>query len=178
MRAAEPISAGRLDLRPVRREVAAALVAGEDCGLAAAAGWPHSDTLDGMRLTLEHGGTFGWLALLDGLVVGDCGTHGGVDAAGTVEIGYGLAGPYRGRGLGTELCRGLTGWLLADGAVRRVEASTHAAANPASRRVLEKSGFVLDRVAGELAWYVREADEGRRGARAGRTADAGGGEDP
>ena len=164
MRTAERICTPRLELRPVRREVAAALVAGQDCGLSAAAGWPHGDTLDGMRLTLEHGGTFGWLAVLDGLVVGDCGTHGGADAAGTVEIGYGLAGPYRGRGLGTELCRGLTAWLLADAAVRRVEASTHAAGNPASRRVLEKSGFVFDRAVGDLAWYVREGGAPREGA--------------
>jgi RimJ/RimL family protein N-acetyltransferase len=158
MRAAERIVTQRLELRPVRREEAAALVAGEGCGLPAGQGWPHTDTLDGMRLALEHGGSLGWLVVLDGCVVGDCGIHGGADDDGTVEIGYGLAGPYRGRGLGTELCRALTDWLLADPAVRQVVAATHAAANPASRRVLEKAGFVLDRVVGEHAWYRRGGD--------------------
>ena len=158
MRAPEPIRTERLELVPVGRDVAAAVVAGDLSGLAAGAGWPHADTLDGLRLALEHGGTLGWFVTLAGVVVGDCGTHGGEDATGTVEIGYGLAGPYRGRGYATELCRALTCWLLADPAVRAVVASTHGAANPASRRVLEKSGFAYDRDEGELAWYVRAQD--------------------
>jgi RimJ/RimL family protein N-acetyltransferase len=155
----EPIQTDRLVLVPVSREVAAAIVAGDLSGVAPGAGWPHADTLDGLRLAVDHGTDLGWFVTLDGLVMGDCGTHGAPDAAGTVEIGYGLAGPYRGRGLATEMCRALTGWLLSQPDVRRVVASTHAAANPASRRVLEKSGFTFDRDDGALAWYVRCSTE-------------------
>ena len=159
MREPELLRTERLQLVPVRRDVARAVVAGDLAalgreGLEPGSGWPHGDTLDGLRLALEHGGGLGWFAVLDGVVVGDCGTHGGPDADGAVEIGYGLAGPYRGRGLATELARALAGWLLADPDVRRVVATTHAAANPASRRVLEKVGFTFDRDDAEMAWYV------------------------
>lgn len=155
MRDREPIHTARLVLVPVGAAAAAAVVAGDLSGVAAGAGWPHTDTLDGLRLGLEHGTDLGWFVTLDGLVVGDCGTHGTPDSSGAVEIGYGLAGAYRGRGLGTELCRALTAWLLGRPDVRRVVACTHAAANPASRRVLEKSGFTFDRDSDGMAWYVR-----------------------
>ena len=66
----EPISTPRLVLVPVAPETAAAIVAGDLTGIAAGSGWPHADTLDGLRM----GG--GWLVTLDGVVIGDCGTHG------------------------------------------------------------------------------------------------------
>jgi RimJ/RimL family protein N-acetyltransferase len=37
----------------------------------------------------------GWLVTADGAVIGDISTHGPVDEAGRVEIGYGLAAPSR-----------------------------------------------------------------------------------
>jgi RimJ/RimL family protein N-acetyltransferase len=171
MDAREPIPTERLVLVPVGRALAAAVVGGDLSGVPAGAGWPHADTLDGLRMAVEHGTDLGWFVTLDGLVIGDCGTHGPPDAAGTVEIGYGLAGPHRGRGFATELCRALTARLLAEPDVRRVVACTHGAANPASRRVLEKSGFTFDRDDGELAWYEcrdterspRRAERARRG---------------
>jgi RimJ/RimL family protein N-acetyltransferase len=147
----------RLVLEPVRPEWATAVVAGRLealAGLDPGAGWPHADTVDGLRLALDHGGTLGWFVVRDGVVVGDCGTHGPVDLAGVVEIGYGLAGPHRGRGLASEAVLAMTGFLLGPGGAQRVVASTHAAANPASRRVLTKCGFALERLDGEVAWYV------------------------
>lgn len=158
----EPINAGRVRLEPVSLAAAAAVVGGDLAGLSPGAGWPVADTLDGLRMSLQHGAQLGWFVLLDGLIVGDCGTHGPPDETGTVEIGYGIAGPYRGRGLATEMCRALTEWLLERPDVTRVVASTHAAANPASRRVLEKSGFTFDRDDGALAWYVRYGASGPR----------------
>jgi RimJ/RimL family protein N-acetyltransferase len=155
VRSRSPISTERLVLTPVRADVAAAVVAGDLSGLRAGAGWPHADTLDGLRLALDHDTELGWFVTLDGEVIGDCGTHGPPDPSGTVEIGYGLAGPYRGRGLATEMCRAFTAWLLEAPDVRRVVACTHAAANPESRRVLEKSGFAFDRDEDGMAWYVR-----------------------
>jgi len=149
----------RLVLEPVRPDWAAAVVAGRLDGLdglVPGAGWPHADTVDGLRLTLDHGGgALGWFLTLDGVVVGDCGTHGPTDPDGVVEIGYGLAGPFRGRGLATEAVAAMTEFLLGAAGGRRVVASTHAAANPVSRRVLAKCGFTLDRLDGEIAWYSR-----------------------
>src|SRR2546430_10743610 len=54
----------------------------------------------------------GWLITADGAVIGDIGTHGPVDEAGRVEIGYGLAAPSRGQGYGSEAVGAVTQWPL------------------------------------------------------------------
>ena len=63
-----------------------------------------------------------------------------MDAAGCIEIGYGLAAPCRGRGYGSEAVATLTEWLLSQPEVRQVQAHT-LTSNAPSRRVLEKAGF-------------------------------------
>jgi RimJ/RimL family protein N-acetyltransferase len=153
----EPIFTPRLVLVPVAPETAAAIVAGDLTGIAAGTGWPHADTVDGLRM----GG--GWLVTLDGVVIGDCGTHGDRSDDGEVEIGYGLAEPYRGRGYGTELVTALSDWLLAQPGVERVVARDVEAANTPSRRALERAGFSLEQVDAERASYrkvVRRAKPG------------------
>ena len=90
----------------------------------------------------------------DGVVIGDCGTHGAPEATGDVEIGYGLAAPYRGQGYGAEVVTGLTGWLRAQHAVGRVVAREVDAANLPSRRCLERAGFRLERDDGALVSYA------------------------
>jgi RimJ/RimL family protein N-acetyltransferase len=74
------------------------------------------------------------------VVIGDLGTHGPVDEAGRVEIGYGLAAPSRGQGYGSEAVLAVTDWLLRQPEVRQVQAHT-LTDNMPSRRVLEKAGF-------------------------------------
>lgn len=103
-------------------------------------GWPHKDTVDGLRLVTNRGASC-WLAVDDGVIVGGAGTHGPVDASGRVEIGYGLARPYRGRGPGAELVATFSRWLLWQPAVREVVAVVPDG-NVPSRRALERAGFV------------------------------------
>jgi RimJ/RimL family protein N-acetyltransferase len=140
-----PISAGAsittadLILRPVASAAAAALAAGDFSQIQAGHGWPHEDSLDGLRMA-ARGSSLCWLVTLGNLVVGECGTHGPPDPAGAVEIGYGLAAPYRGRGYGRQTVRALARWLLGQPGVSAVLAHTDPD-NVPSRRSLEGAGF-------------------------------------
>lgn len=161
----ERIVAGRLILEPVGVLRARQIVAGDLSGVVAAPGWPHEDTVDGLRTVADsdaglppHTQPRAWLAWLDGAVVGDCGTLGPPDGDAAVEIGYGLAEPYRGRGLGTELVAAFSHTLLREDGVRRIVAQTHAG-NMASRRVLERAGFVPEPPNGPQLRYVRSGPD-------------------
>jgi RimJ/RimL family protein N-acetyltransferase len=149
----ERIVTVRLVLEPLARETARAVLSGEPDGLRRGPGWPHADTLDGMRMVLEHDWE-GWLILEDGTVVGGCGTCGPPDEHGDVEIGYGLAEPSRGRGLASEFVPALAQHLLARPGVRRIVARRVLADNVPSRRALERAGFQLEREESGLAWYA------------------------
>jgi RimJ/RimL family protein N-acetyltransferase len=151
----ERIRTARLVLEPLSVEDARAIVAGDLSSVRPAPGWPHDDTLDGIRIALAHGVSTTWLVLLDGVVIGDCGLHGPPDEAGDLEIGYGLAEPSRGRGYGTELASALSDWVLAQPGVRRVVARDVLADNAASRVVLERAGFVLETDFGSTVSYAR-----------------------
>jgi ribosomal-protein-alanine N-acetyltransferase len=70
------------------------------------------------------------------------GTFGPPDEHGRVEIGYGLAAPYRGRGIGSEAVRAMVDWLAAQPDVRVVTASVEVGNEP-SRRLLARLGFDL-----------------------------------
>jgi ribosomal-protein-alanine N-acetyltransferase len=92
---------------------------------------------------LARGGT-PWLMprlLVEGdTVVGACGFK-GEPTHQAVEIGYNVAPPYRRRGFATQAARELLGVAFASEAVDHVLARI-APANEASRRVLERLGFV------------------------------------
>ena len=138
-----PVPAG-VDLDTVDR-----LTAGRSVGR----GWPHDDT--GVALAFAAAGGWTWLIVDgDGCVVGECGTKSSPQD-GVVEIGYGLAGPSRGAGLGTRAVR-----TLLDGLAARPDVSTVIARvaldNVASARLLERLGFVAaGEEAGETT-YVRD----------------------
>ena len=136
----------RLVLVPQTPAAARALLAGEDPGLPLAAGYPHADSLDALRMQVEHGGPDdgGWFVTLaaDGRVVGDCGTFGPPAEDGRVEIGYGLAAPFRGQGIGTQAVAALVEHLVGEPDVRVVTASVEVGNEP-SRRLLERLGFSL-----------------------------------
>jgi len=142
-------------------ETARGIVAGDvsgliTAGLAAADGWPHEDTADGLAMAVKAGYPPGWLITAGGAVIGDFGTHGPVDEAGRVEIGYGLAAPSRGQGYGSEVVAAITEWLLAQPEVRQVRACT-LTDNLPSRRVLEKAGFAYTGIEDGEAVYERDA---------------------
>jgi RimJ/RimL family protein N-acetyltransferase len=150
----ERVVTDRLVLEPIARDVAEAVVAGDLSALRVGEGWPHADTVDGLGMAVRHGHAAGWFVTLEGEIIGDCGTHGPPDEAGDVEIGYGLAAPYRGRRYGSELVVAASRWLLRRPGVRRVVARAVLADNMPSRRALERAGFLLEREEGGLVWYA------------------------
>jgi ribosomal-protein-alanine N-acetyltransferase len=80
------------------------------------------------------------------LVIGSGGFATPPDAAGAIEIAYGIVPDYEGRGYATEVAEALVGYAQTDARVRTACAHTLPARN-ASTRVLEKCGF---RFAGEI----------------------------
>lgn len=134
------ITAGQLVLHPLTTAQAHDIVATDRLPppLRAGAGWPHADSYDGLRLATDD--SYAWLVTLDGVVIGDCGTLGGADGDGAIEIGYGLAEPYRHRGYGGMLVRPLADFLLGRPGISRVVAETRPDNRP-SYRVLEGAGF-------------------------------------
>jgi ribosomal-protein-alanine N-acetyltransferase len=148
----------RLRLERLGVARARALLAGDYSGVDPAPGWPHEDTMDGVRVEAEHAQSdeqTGFLAIRHdtGQVIGEAGWKGGPDAEGVAEIGYGIAAPSRGQGLGTELVGLITGWVVAQPEVRSVVAGA-LAGNLPSRRALERNGFVLTREEPPDVWYA------------------------
>lgn len=72
----------------------------------------------------------------------------GLNADGSVEIGYGIRPEYEGRGLMTEAVAAMAKWAAAQAGVLSVQAETEPQ-NAASQRVLQKSGFVPNGKMGE-----------------------------
>ena len=73
-------------------------------------------------------------------VIGMGGFKGPPDAEGVVEIAYGVAPDYQGKGYATEAAQALVDYAFGSGRVRVVRAHTFAEAN-ASTRVLARCGF-------------------------------------
>jgi RimJ/RimL family protein N-acetyltransferase len=151
----EPIATRRLLLVPMAPEVVAQMLAGDLSGIRAGEGYPHEDTLVPMQTAAKYGVELpGWFVTLDGVVIGDCHTHGSADETGDIEIGYGLAEPYRGRGFGSELVKAFSVWLLCQDGIRRVVARQVPVDNVPSRRALESASFVLEEANDEYTWYA------------------------
>lgn len=161
----------RVALVPVPQSLAAAVCAAGDLapalsplGLVPGAGWPHEDTAQALLPLAEHGvaGTDGgWLVVLDGEVVGDCGWRGGPDGDGAVELVYGLGRPHRGRGVGTEAVALLVAWAEQQPGVRRVVARV-LPGNQASRRLLRRLGFVEQPDEPPWVLLVRDPEQQRQ----------------
>ena len=83
---------------------------------------------------------FGIVQLAENRVIGLCSFNGPPDAEGAVEISYGIAPGYAGRGYATEAAQLLVAEAFSSARVRRVRAHTLPEHN-ASTRVLEKCGL-------------------------------------
>ncbi|MDQ1614485.1 MAG: hypothetical protein QOJ60_424 [Actinomycetota bacterium] len=155
------LTGDRVALTPQTLAAARALLEGEDAGLLLAEGYPHADTLDGLRMSLPYATSddeLGWFVTLvaDGRIIGDAGTKGGADDEGRIEIGYGLAAPFRGKGYGTEAVRLLVDHLGSQPDVRVLTAEVEVG-NVASRKLLERIGFTLTHEADRSWWFERPA---------------------
>ena len=83
----------------------------------------------------------------DGTHVGEL-SFKGFNPDGSVEIGYGITPPFRGRGYATEAVAAAVVWALRQPGVTRVEAET-TPGNAASLRVLGKCAFTPTGATGE-----------------------------
>jgi len=108
---------------------------------------------------------FGFVVLEErtGVAVGMAGFKGPPDDQGTVEIAYGIAPTYRGRGYATQAAKGLVEFASGNDRVRRIRAHTLPERN-ASTSVLTKLGFeflgaVEDPEDGVVWRWERDPDE-------------------
>jgi len=85
-----------------------------------------------------HG--FALILLENNVSIGSAGFKGPSDAAGIVEIAYGIDPDYQGKGYATEAVQAITAHAFSDGRVRLVRAHTRPESG-ASMRVLTKCGF-------------------------------------
>ena len=101
---------------------------------------------------LNHPDQWDWYAiwmieLKDGTHIGEL-CFKGLSADGIAEIGYGISEEYQNNGYATEAVRAVLEWAFSHPEVSAVEAETDSD-NTASKRVLEKCGFVLNGFIGE-----------------------------
>ena len=140
------IETNRLVIRVASRETMAKIVDSQPEGELKEA---YREMLDGCLTFPEQ---WEWRAVWtietkEGERVGDL-SFKGIDSAGAPEIGYGIVDEFQGRGYATEAVGALVDWALSRPGVVRVEAETEPD-NAASKRVLEKCGFVPTGALGE-----------------------------
>ena len=109
----------------------------------------YSEMLDGC---LQNPNQWEWYAiwiieLRDGTHIGDL-CFKGLDSNGVAEIGYGILEEYQGQGYATEAVKAALRWAFQNPNVTAIEAETDAD-NAASKRVLEKCGFVANGIIGK-----------------------------
>ncbi len=123
-------------------------------------------TLSRLNASPDEAGWHGWVFIMrwadaaPGRLVGAGGFYGPPDPDGVIEIGYSMLPSFREQGLATEAVKGLAGWAFSQESVSAIKARTLADGR-ASRRVLEKAGFVFtgednDPQEGRIALYKLE----------------------
>ena len=109
----------------------------------------YSEMLDGC---LQNPDQWDWYAiwiieLRNGTHIGDL-CFKGLDSNGVAEIGYGILEEYQGQGYATEAVKAALRWAFQNPNVTAIEAETDAD-NAASKRVLEKCGFLANGIIGK-----------------------------
>ena len=94
------------------------------------------------------------ISLRDGTPIGDF-CFKGAPIDGEVELGYGLLAPFWGQGYATEAVRAAVDWAFQQQETWFVSAQTEPH-NAASRRVLQKAGFLPDGMGEEGPRFVLE----------------------
>lgn len=179
----ERIHTERLTLAPNTPELAALCAAGDWAGFGRALGadvpdrdwppWVLDDVLgvfaDKLRERPEDVGWWGWWFIARpgvvapgarAIVIGSCGCN-PPDENGRVLVGYSTVPAYEGRGFTSEAFAAfLEGWPLKDGRVKTLEATTFER-HHASRRILEKTGFVYVGVSPDDAEASERDRQGR-----------------
>ena len=101
---------------------------------------------------LDHSEDWAWYAMWmieqkGGAYVGNL-CFKGLNADGSVEIGYGISEEHQGKGYATEAVDAAVAWALKQPGVFRVESETEPD-NRKSQRVLEKCGFIPSGIMGK-----------------------------
>jgi [ribosomal protein S5]-alanine N-acetyltransferase len=164
------IVTARLSLRPITAEDVSAVVADRRRSDWAADYPAEGDQVIARLLTRtglpanDQARRFGHRVVVErdtGTVVGGIGFH-GPPQGGEVEIGYGIVPSRQRRGYATEAVRAMVADVLKVDGVHTVIAHVDLD-NPASIRVLEKSGMTLRTRGPEQATYqIRRTDRTRR----------------
>lgn len=145
------LAAGICTLAPWRPDHTAALVAeANDAAVSAnlrnTFPYPYrpGDAADWIAGCLTEDPVRNFAILVDDVVVGGVGLNVLDEVeAGTAEIGYWLGRRHWGKGIATAALTALTGYAFATFDLRRIHAAVYSW-NPASARVLEKAGYVLE----------------------------------
>ena len=140
------IETKRLKIYPANRSQMESIISSETNAELKAA---YSEMLDGC---LQNPDQWEWYAiwiieLSDGTHIGDF-CFKGLDSNGVAEIGYGILEEYQGQGYATEAVKAVLRWAFQTPNVTAIEAETDAD-NAASKRVLEKCGFVANGIIGK-----------------------------
>lgn len=145
-----------------RRRLAVRAALTETSGLVAAEDWPNADFMDVLPLiaALHRSGALPddrtFLIEVGGRVVGEIGWKHLPDAAGAVEVGYGVCASARGQGVARAALMDLIG-VSGSGSprVERLTASVDPDNTP-SIQVLRRCGFTPTDDRGDgLLWFVR-----------------------
>jgi ribosomal-protein-alanine N-acetyltransferase len=146
-----PLALARCTIRPWRREDAESLAGhanNRKVWLGLRDLFPHPYTLGDAHEFLERAttgeSTTNFCIEIDGAAAGDIGIRLGQDVhRHTAELGYWLGEKFWGRGIMSESVAAFTDYCFDNFPLHRIYAVPKAN-NPASARVLEKAGFVLE----------------------------------
>ena len=169
------LQTSRLALVPITLEIADTTLRDREgleslLGLKVSDEWPNPDFRDALefvRADVRRDPRYSeWTRLIvhsfDKIVIGDVGFKSKPTSKGAVEIGYGVVGDYRNRGVAHEASVALIDWAFRNHEVKRVVAECYETNEP-SIRVLRKLGMEIthseEATGGRMLKWALEAPE-------------------